>query len=298
MQNLNLNHLYYFYTIAREGSIRDACKKLSLTQSTLSNQLKELELFLGGHLFERKSKGLSLNETGKKVLNYATEIFKLRDELTLSVKNHSIEAGKIVRIGFVPCFMKKDVCRFFRGLWNQKQTLIKSKQDCLSNLLDELASKTIDVILSDRPILHQSLKLKNRELFKKPLVFVGHKKFSHLTANFPHSLNGIPFCAYSDGSNTQVALEKFFKTNNITPNIIGEFDDAGLLQLFAEDGQGIVAIPADVAKKAIANEQLCHLGTSPDLHVSTWVINLFDDKIDNYLRKCIDEIDEQQIVVD
>lgn len=52
MQWLNYHHLYYFYTIANEGGITEATKKLRLAQSTLSAQLKQLEEAVGYILFE------------------------------------------------------------------------------------------------------------------------------------------------------------------------------------------------------------------------------------------------------
>ena len=39
---LNYHHLYYFFVIAKEGSIAKACEKLFLAQPTLSTQLKQL----------------------------------------------------------------------------------------------------------------------------------------------------------------------------------------------------------------------------------------------------------------
>ncbi|MBI2519059.1 MAG: LysR family transcriptional regulator [Bdellovibrio sp.] len=296
MQHLNLNHLFYFYTIATEGSIRDACEKLSLTQSTLSNQLKELEMYFGEPLFDRKSKSLILNDIGKNVLTYAAEIFRLRDELTFGVKNHFRENNHVMKVGFVPSFMRSDIYCIFRGLWDKGRIVLKSTQDSLPNLLSQLESKVIDVILSDRPILHHSFKLKNKEIFKKQLVFVGNKNFVPLTADFPASLNNVPFCAYNTASNTQYALEGYFKTNNISPHVIGEFDDVNLLKLIAEDGKAVVAIPAELARESMVSKRLFQIGAPFDLHVSTWVLSLFDYKFDDYLQKCLSDIIDGQVI--
>jgi len=52
-KRLNFNQLYYFWTIAQEGSIKKASQKLNLTPPGLSGQLKQLEDFFGKKLFER-----------------------------------------------------------------------------------------------------------------------------------------------------------------------------------------------------------------------------------------------------
>ena len=47
MEWLNYHHLFYFWTVARAGSIAKASQELRLAQPTISNQLKTLEGSLG-----------------------------------------------------------------------------------------------------------------------------------------------------------------------------------------------------------------------------------------------------------
>jgi LysR family transcriptional activator of nhaA len=42
MHRLNYQHLYYFWTVAREGGVTQASKKLGLAQPTISSQLSVL----------------------------------------------------------------------------------------------------------------------------------------------------------------------------------------------------------------------------------------------------------------
>ena len=41
MSWLNYHHLFYFWTVAREGSIAKACDRLLLTQPTISGQIRD-----------------------------------------------------------------------------------------------------------------------------------------------------------------------------------------------------------------------------------------------------------------
>jgi LysR family transcriptional activator of nhaA len=54
MDWLNYHHLYYFWTVAREGTIARAAEKLLVAQPTISTQLKTLEAAMGEALFERR----------------------------------------------------------------------------------------------------------------------------------------------------------------------------------------------------------------------------------------------------
>ena len=77
MDQLNFHHLLYFWTVAREGSILAACRKLLVSQPTVSTQLRALERSLGHPLFFRRGRRLELTELGHVALRYADEIFTL-----------------------------------------------------------------------------------------------------------------------------------------------------------------------------------------------------------------------------
>ncbi|MBL8848221.1 MAG: LysR family transcriptional regulator, partial [Planctomycetaceae bacterium] len=62
LQDLNYLHLYYFWSVAREGSITRACASLHVTQPTVSMQIRRLEQALGAKLFERVGRGLRLTD--------------------------------------------------------------------------------------------------------------------------------------------------------------------------------------------------------------------------------------------
>ena len=71
MEWLNYHHLYYFAVIAEEGGLAAAARKLRLTHSTLSAQLRALEDHFGAPLFERRGKRLVLTSFGADAVNYA-----------------------------------------------------------------------------------------------------------------------------------------------------------------------------------------------------------------------------------
>jgi hypothetical protein len=55
-KGLNYHHLLYFWTVAREGSVTAAARRLGLAQSTVSGQLRRLEQRLGHPLFQRQGR--------------------------------------------------------------------------------------------------------------------------------------------------------------------------------------------------------------------------------------------------
>ncbi len=69
-----------FVTIVDLGSMTAAAKKLHLTQSAISMQIKRLEEGLGMPVFERIARGLSPTKNGEQLFHYAQKILALNDE--------------------------------------------------------------------------------------------------------------------------------------------------------------------------------------------------------------------------
>ena len=74
MEWLNYHHLFYFWTVAREGGVSKAAEHLRLAQPTVSAQIKQFERALGETLLERQGRRVVLTEAGRIVFRYADDI--------------------------------------------------------------------------------------------------------------------------------------------------------------------------------------------------------------------------------
>ena len=70
---MELRQLKYFITSADTLNFTEAARQCFITQSTLSQQIKQLETELGVQLFERIGKRVFLTETGRDFLPYACQ---------------------------------------------------------------------------------------------------------------------------------------------------------------------------------------------------------------------------------
>lgn len=83
---MDIKQLRYFYTIAEEGHITGAAKKLFMSQPSLSQQLKLLETELDTKLVERGRRGVTLTEAGRFLRERAEQILDLLHSTALEVK--------------------------------------------------------------------------------------------------------------------------------------------------------------------------------------------------------------------
>ncbi|MGG3989038.1 LysR family transcriptional regulator [Bacillus smithii] len=76
---MDIRQLRYFLTIAEEGQITRAAKRLHMAQPPLSQQLKLLEQELGVQLVERMGRMVRLTEAGRILQLRAEQIIGLVD---------------------------------------------------------------------------------------------------------------------------------------------------------------------------------------------------------------------------
>jgi LysR family transcriptional activator of nhaA len=152
MDWINYHHLLYFWVAAREGSITKACKKLHLTQPTVSGQIQALEKSLRAKLFDRSGRSIALTDTGRLVYRYADEIFTLGRELQDAL--HDRPTGQPVRfaVGVADALPKVLVHRLLAPAREIKEHV---RVTCIDGnpeaLLAQLALHELDLVISDFP---------------------------------------------------------------------------------------------------------------------------------------------------
>lgn len=78
---MELNHLKYFYVVAKEGGFSHAAKVLHVAQPAISKMVKNLELSMGVELFERVGRNVRMTKIGNDVFRRCELIFGHVEEI-------------------------------------------------------------------------------------------------------------------------------------------------------------------------------------------------------------------------
>ena len=92
---MDIKNLTTFVYTAELGSFTKAAEMLGFSQSTVSFQIKQLEIELDAQLFERINRTVALTDKGREVLGYAHQMLKMTQELVSSIRRESEAKGHV-----------------------------------------------------------------------------------------------------------------------------------------------------------------------------------------------------------
>ncbi len=96
------NYLREFLDLARTCNFQQSAENTHISASSLSKHISKQEEELGVPLFDRSTRTVALNEYGKILLDYASEMVRLEDECTRKLQNALTIEQSVLRIGFLP----------------------------------------------------------------------------------------------------------------------------------------------------------------------------------------------------
>lgn len=249
MPSLNYRHLYYFWTVAREGSITRACKQLHVTQPAISTQLQKLEQQLGEPLFAKRGRGLVLTDAGRVAFQYADEIFSLGRELSETLRGRPTGKPMRLSVGVTDAFPKLLAYRILApALRMDPPVHLVLQDDHPERLFAELSIKEVDLVLADAPLPPTApLRAYNHLLGECGVTFFAAKGLAdEYAADFPASLNGAPMLLPVEGTTLRRSLVHWFGTVGVEPHAVAEVGDSALLKTFGQAGIGIFAAPSAI----------------------------------------------------
>jgi LysR family transcriptional activator of nhaA len=272
---LNYHHLRYFWTVAKEGSLRRASEKLRVSQPSMCTQIKLLEASLGETLFRPSGRSLELTEFGQLVYVYAEEIFTIGGEILRATKQAPSVRALRLHVGIVDSFpklMSYDILR--PVLEHEPPVQLTCHEGKLGDLVSQLNTHRIDVVLSDEPASPGIAgKVFNHLLGTSEITFCAMPSFAKtLKKKFPQNLDGAATLLPTQNCSLRRDLEKWFSSVGVQPRVVAEFEDAALTKIVATSGNGFIAIPSVVAADAMERYGFVPIGRTKEVETRFYAI--------------------------
>lgn len=246
---IDLHKLHIFHIVAREGSFSAAAGRLFITQSAVSQHMKDLETGLGQPLFQRGWRGVRLTPSGEVLADYAGRVFALIAEAEGALSNvQKLEAGKVV-IGATPgvsAYLAPGWVTQFRVRYPRLTVSVSTDitgQIAADVLAGQLDFGLIEGELDDQPPRLAHCVLERVE--QMVVVGAGHPLWE-ASVTSPADLGAHAFITRQAGSQTRTWLERALRQQRIEPTISAEFDNLESIKRAVAAGGCLTLLPAYV----------------------------------------------------
>jgi DNA-binding transcriptional LysR family regulator len=162
--SFSLRQVRYFVAVAEHGSVSATAQSISISQSTITETIQELEADLGFRLFERHARGVELTLKGHQFLRHARKILTDVQDARRALKGEIGEESGKLALGVTPLvagYVMSDLLSGFSGAFPEVD--VDTVEETSQQLEHLLVGGELDVAVMvvpvnmDAPALHTEL---------------------------------------------------------------------------------------------------------------------------------------------
>ncbi len=240
---MELRQIRYFLKAADLLNFTDAAKQLYITQSTLSQQIKQLENELNVLLFDRIGKKVFLTEAGNEFLPFAKQTVADADLAVQRIQDlRGIRMGRLrIGITYSLCFgFAPIILRFMKEYPQIKlEVFYKTAQE----LMQMLQNRDLDLVLSFSMVVEEE-QIEVTDLYEVPLCAIVHLRHP-LAVEKSVSLSDLKKYSLvlpSRGLNARSALDELLRTHDLVLDPHLEMNDVNILLQLVESSLFITVL--------------------------------------------------------
>ena len=263
---MELRQLRFFVAAAEAGNISAAAKRIFLTQSALSRQIKALEDELGQTLLERRAHSIQLTPAGARLLPEARELLRHADEVRERIRT-SAQSVRL-RVGYAPSLatglLSAAIADFSQTHPGARVELFDlSPGEMLSGLEDNKIDIALMVAATGK-----SRGLKWTHLLRATWRLAVNRR--HPLARRPRvtpaEVAGAPVLVFNrrDYPGYWGIVTAWLRQHRLRPDIAGEYDGAESLIAAVESGLGVALITTRTARHFAGRVRVKTLAHEPD----------------------------------
>lgn len=257
----NLEYYKVFYYVAKTGSFTIAAKELSVSQSAVSQSMKQLESALNATLFRRISKGVSLTKEGELLFSYVSKGYEQIEAGEKKLKRMlNLESGEI-HIGASDMTLQFYLLPYLEQFHEQfPKVKVTVTNGPTPETLKFLKEGKIDFAVVSTPF-NESEGLEIKKVKEINDTFVAGRKFipyKNRMLDFKE-LEQLPLISLERTTSTRSYMDNFLKENGVTLNPEFELATSDMIVQFALRNLGIGCVVKDFAKEQLESGKLFEL---------------------------------------
>ncbi|MBP0048334.1 LysR family transcriptional regulator [Marinobacterium sp. AK62] len=235
-----------FVTLAESDSLTEAAQRLGVTQSAVSQTLKQLEQTLGTQLVVRRTRPLRLTAAGQVLKQQADTILGDLRRLSSQVRGAAQQSLTQCRLGLVTSCSEVFGSPLIARM-DDRIDQLTLRSGLTPTLLQSFMDREVDILVSNEP-LEDMDGLERYPLFRDPLLLAIPQRYA-FDLKRPHreALHQLalehPLIRYGRNTHIGAMTEVALRRMGILTRVRYETDDTHTLMRFVRDGHswGIIS---------------------------------------------------------
>ena len=246
---LDSRQLNAFVTLARTGTFTETARELFLTHSAISHSMRALENELGCRLLNRLGKKIELTAAGESFLRYAQNGLISFAQGRQTVQEFKQWGSQRLRIGTGVALFRRLLPMVLARLKGQHPNLLLTvKVVRPSEIATSLKTGELEILLGSLPFHVPEIEF--TPLFDAPLKIVvssTHRWAAQRCAP-AKELAKEPCLLPNKSHPTRQLIDRYFATDNIVMNGIGDIESLDVIKEMLRHGFGMSILPDWVVK--------------------------------------------------
>lgn len=243
---MTLKQIEYFLKVCELKQISECSKFFGISQSAMSISIKNLENSLGGDLFDRRGKSLSINERGKAFYKSIKPIYNRVLEIERNMQNESMYELSLMSSQNVGTYLSPYI---LSGILEKNDKInLSVSMGNTTQILDEVVNNKIDIGLIEGDL--ENSDVKSVLICKDEVIVVtGNKNLSDKTYSI-NDLTKEEWVMRESGSGTR---DSFYANlpGDISLNTILELPTTEAIKRCLEDSNYFTCLPRFAVKNEL-----------------------------------------------
>ena len=270
---MDFRQLRYALSVSKERSFTGAAKRLNISQSAVSEQVKLLEEEIGFELFHRTSRGIESTDRGRTFLYESERLMGDLLSLTDTARRLRGALSDTLMIGMGSGMAQIFIPRMFADL---KRDLPGVRLEIMTaptkNIFNELHEERIDagIAIESNPDRLPAGLIFDR-LLDAEMALITHPRHALARSKQPIDIGRLvaePFIMSELTVGYGQVVFSLFTDLGIRPNILAVVDNIETMKMIVQSAGGIAIVPRACAENEVALGLLKALPISPARNVS------------------------------
>jgi DNA-binding transcriptional LysR family regulator len=248
MRSLNLDQLRTFLAVAETGSFSEAGRRLSLTQSAVSQQVKELEARLGVRVLDRLGKRAHPTTAGEDLRRHARSLLQQADLVTEAMRTHRDGGWARVRVATsatLAAYVLPPLLLDLRKRYPRLEVTVVAGP--VKDVLRRVVNNEADLAFANNPAPPADPALAIDVVCQSSLMAFWPKALGAPPAAVsPEHLVDKAFMFYTPGTHTNELVRRWFEQGQCAPAAAMELDSGLSILPLVQAGLGVSILPAEV----------------------------------------------------